>query len=234
MRRKGGGKCCKSVSLGWKSAVVRKQMDHTAQSKRMNTHLVEEIAPALRRAAKTLLGHITFVSVYLLGLLIGDDGAIILVLVVECKLYTRRYLLQREEGEVIEVRIRVIVGDREEAAVRVAGMVHKPRGATHVHPVTDIFVGNVVWILPELFAVFGITVFDFGVGFSRLNLPIIILNLFREFVAKLALRNQFGVAELIEVKKVVGFVRGSFRAAPIGFCNGNNLASVGINKVTLS
>ena len=191
---------------------------------------------------------------YLLGLLIRDNGAIILIFVVECKLCTGRYLLQREEGEVIEVRIGMIIGDGEEAAVRVAGMVHEPGGATHIHPVTDVFVGNVVWILPELFAVFafavfafaifgfavfafaifGFTVFDFGVGFSRLNLPIIVLNLFREPLAKLGLRDQFRVAELIEVKEVVGFVRGSFGTAPIGFCNGNDLASVGINKVSLS
>ena len=181
---------------------------------------------------------------YLLSLLIRDNGAIILIFVVECKLCTGRYLLQREEGEVIEVRIGMIIGDGEEAAVRVAGMVHEPGGATHIHPVTDVFVGNVVWILPELFAgfafavfafaIFGFTVFDFGVGFSRLNLPIIILNIFREPLAKLGLRDQFRVAELIEVKEVVGFVRGSFCAAPIGFCNGNDLASVGINKVSLS
>ena len=181
---------------------------------------------------------------YLLGLLIRDNGAIILIFVVECKLCTGRYLLQREEGEVIEVRIGMIIGDGEEAAVRVAGMVHEPGGATHIHPITDVFVGNVVWILPELFAVFafavfafaifGFTVFDFSVGFSRLNLPIIVLNLFREPLAKLALRDQFGVAELVEVKEVVGFVRGSFGTAPIGFCNGNDLASVGINKVSLS
>lgn len=162
-------------------------MDDTAQ--RGRTHLVKEIAPALRRAAETLLRHVAFGFMYLLGLLVRDDGAIILVLIVESKLRTRRYLLQRKEGEVIEVRIGMIIGDGEEAAVGVAGMVHKPRGATHVHPVTDIFVRNVVRILPELFAVFAFAVSEFSVGFSRLNLPIIILNILREPLAKLGLRD---------------------------------------------
>ena len=123
----------------------------------------------------------------------------------------------------------MIVGYGEQAAVGVAGMVHEARRATHKHPVTDVFVGDVVGIFPHFLAVFHVRT-----GFSSRNLLNVLLDSFRESLNELGLSYEFWLAKLVETHEVIGFIGGTLIPTLVRFFNGDDLASVGVNEIALA
>lgn len=90
------------------------------------------------------------------GLLVSDDAAVILVLVIECEFRAGRDFLQGEEGEVVEIGVAVVVGGREQPAIGIAAVVHESRRTSYMHTVADVFIGDVFRVQPHLLAVLGV------------------------------------------------------------------------------
>lgn len=100
----------------------------------------EEIATTTLSATTTYRWRITFFSLHLCGIFVGDLATLhlILVEVVKGQLRPCGDELFSEEGKLVKVRVVMVVGDGEEGTVRLAGMVHEACRSTHVHAVTDV------------------------------------------------------------------------------------------------
>ena len=98
----------------------------------------KEIATASRASAQAFGRPVAVLSLHLIGLFFRDDVHIIVVHVLERQFRPCGDGLGREEGEVVNVDVGVVVGDGVDGAVGVAGMVDEASGTSEMHAVADI------------------------------------------------------------------------------------------------
>lgn len=173
------------------SVAKRTKIGETDQS-------VEEVLPALRGATETFLRHVPITPLHFQSLLMCDDASIVFVFVVERELGAGGDRYQGEQGELVDVRVGMVVGDGEETTVRVAAVVHEPGRATDIHAVAHVEKGDVVGIEPHVLA--GLLM-DCPV--ALVDLLCVPAHFVRELLQELGLGNSFGLCELVKTHEVV-------------------------------
>ena len=158
---------------------------------------------------------------------VRDDAAVVLVLVVKSQLLTGRDELSREEGEVVNVPVRVVARRRVDLQVRVAAVVDEARRPALAHAVADVLVRDKGRVQPTLGAV-GVDVDGPVAVADLLSMPGELVGVFGEEVG---LGDGFGFDEFVKVHEVVAFVELAFSASDVGFGGCDDLAAVGINKL---
>ena len=98
----------------------------------------KEIATAPGAPTQAFGRPVAVLSLHLIGLFFRDDVHVIVVHVLERQFRPCGNGLGREEGEVVNVDVGVVVGDCVDGTVGVAGMVDEASGASEMHAIADI------------------------------------------------------------------------------------------------
>lgn len=83
----------------------------------------KEIPPATLRSTETASRAVSPLFLNLVSHLISHDDRLLIVMVIESQLRPLRNCLASEEGQFVDVAVVVVVRDRIQGAVRIAGMV---------------------------------------------------------------------------------------------------------------
>ena len=132
--------------------VMRKLMTPPEKRPKLDSSLPrlsssEEIATASGTPAQTLCRPIAILLFQLIGDFFCDDIRLIIIDVVERQFCPGCDRLGREEGEIVDIDIGMVVRDCVDSAVRITGVVDEPGRAPQMHAVTHVL-GTSVLLAP--------------------------------------------------------------------------------------
>lgn len=187
---------------------------------------VEEVLPAVSRLTKALLWAVPVATLDFGSLFVRDDASIVLVLVVEGELRPSRDLFQGEERQIVDVRVRVVVGHREQATIRITAMIHEACRTANVFTVTHVEVRDIFRIQPHVFTV----LLEYGpVAFRDfLGVPV---HLVRIGLEEVGFCDSLWLHELVKRHMVIGLVSGTLGTTLVGYFDGNDFPSVRIDEI---
>ena len=150
-------------------------------------------------------------------------------MVIESELISSLDVLHGKEGELVNIAIRVVVGNGVDGAIRLARVIDEARGTAHMHAVDGVRWRGVGGIHPELFACVILRDLEFATVDLLLQ-PFAFVGI---RVEKLGFGDRFArIAEFIEAKHVVVTNALTDASATIGFVVRNNLTSIRIDERT--